>query len=94
MSNGEIYKFKTMKEICDFLELSYGSLYSLRSGRLKCKHASKQHLQGIKITKLDFERTHNTQKKPSIEKEDFHERLKEKYAHTSVSSQPPAVQDS
>ena len=32
------YLFKTMKEVTQFLGISYGTLYSLRSKRLKCKH--------------------------------------------------------
>lgn len=92
LSNGETFKFKTMREICEFLGVSYGSLYSLRSGRLKCKHSSKQHLQGIKITKLDFDRVHKVEKNPSIDKDEFYQKLKENYS--SVISQPPAVQES
>ena len=72
------YLFKTMKEICVFLNISYGSLYSLRSGRLKCKHYSKKHLSNISIEKIDFDRTHYLKKK-GIDPTEFIKSLDDKY---------------
>lgn len=78
------YKFKTMKEICEFLEISYGSVYNLRRGRLKFKHYNKTHLKDIKIIKLDFEKIHYKAKKAPLKKEDeFAQELEVRYFTTS-----------
>ena len=73
------YLFKTMKEVCLFLGISYGTLYSLRSKRLKCKHASKLHLKNIQVIKIDYDKSHY-QKKKSINPIDYINTLDEKYA--------------
>ena len=84
------YKFKTMKEIQEFLGISYGTLYNLRRNRLKCKHYTKEHLKDITITKLDFEKVHyKIKRKPLIESEEYHKKLDHKF----VISQDPAEQD-
>jgi hypothetical protein len=76
----KVYKFKTMKEIQDFLGVSYATLYNLRQGRLKCKHYTKSHLKGVKINKIDYERVHYIiKKKPLIEKEDYFKSLDESF---------------
>jgi len=72
------YLFRTMKEVCGFLDISYGSLYSLRSGRLKCKHYSKKHLANIKVEKIEYDRTHY-QKKKGIDRGEYISSLDEKY---------------
>ena len=77
-NSDKVYLFRTIKEICSFLKISYGSLYSLRSGRLKCKHYSKQHLSNIKVEKIEYDHTHY-QKKIGIERESFLKELDEKY---------------
>lgn len=75
------YLFRTMKEVCEFLNISYGSLYSLRSGRLKCKHYSKKHLANIKVVKIDYDRSHY-QKKKGINPIDYINSLDEKYTES------------
>ena len=83
--NSRSYKFKTMKEIQTFLGLSYGSLYNLRTGRLKCKHYTKSHLKDITIKKIDFDKTHFTKKKEAlIEKEDYYKSLDEKFDNLEI----------
>ena len=68
-----VYQFKTMNEICDFLGISYGSLYNLRTGRLKCKHFSKVHLEGVEIRKIDYPKVHYKKKKePLLSKNEFY----------------------
>lgn len=85
------YQFQTMKEICEFLGISYGSLYNLRSGRLKFKHYSKTHLEGVEITKIEFPKVHYKKKKePIISKDEYHKKLEANY--NSTISQEPAVQ--
>lgn len=86
-----VYKFQTMKEICNFLGLSYGSLYNLRTGRLKCKHFSKVHLEGLTIRKIEYPKVHYKKKKePLVSKNEFYKSLEENYK--SSTSQEPEVQ--
>jgi len=77
-SEAKEYLFRTMKEVCEFLDISYGSLYSLRSGRLKCKHYSKKHLANIKVEKIEYDRSHY-QKKKGIDRSEYINSLDEKY---------------
>ena len=90
------YKFKTMKEIQEFLGLSYGTLYNLRTGRLKCKHYTKSHLKDISIIKIDFDKTHYKKKKqPLVKKKDYYKTLEDSYTNNNQSeviSQEPAEQ--
>jgi hypothetical protein len=90
--NGKCYKFREMKDICEFLGVSYGTLYNLRRNRLKCKHYTKSHLKDITITKIDYDKTHYKKKKePLIKAEEYHQKLDDSYK--LVISQDPAVQD-
>ena len=80
------YKFKTMKEIQEFLNISYASLYNLRRGRLKCKHYTKSHLRDIFITKIEFEKNHYIKKNQAmLNKEEFYNSLEEKMRTQSES---------
>ena len=47
-------KFSSISELCDFLEITPNTAYSLRSGRLKLCHNSKKRLEGIIVEKIPF----------------------------------------
>lgn len=76
--NEEVFKFKTIKEICEFLKLSYTALYNLRTGRTQFKHFDKKHLEGVLVRKVDYERVHKKQQ-PIVDKNKFLKSCKEKY---------------
>jgi len=76
--NGEIFKFKTIKEICEFLQLSYTALYNLRSGRTQFKHCDKKHLKDVVVRKVDYERVHK-KNQPILDKNDYLQSCKKKY---------------
>jgi hypothetical protein len=46
------YFFTSVRDVCQFLEISPNSLYSLATGRLKCVHSNKKRLTGIKVEKI------------------------------------------
>ena len=46
------YKFSTIQEVSDFLEISQNTIYSLRTKRLKLVHTDKTKLQGVTIEKI------------------------------------------
>ena len=41
--------FNSRKEVCDFLQITQNTLYSITSGRLKHLHSTKKHLENITI---------------------------------------------
>jgi hypothetical protein len=46
------YKFSTIEEVSNFLEISPNTIYSLRTHRLKFVHSNKKILQGVTIEKI------------------------------------------
>lgn len=57
-------RFKTQKEVCEFLDIKPNTLISLMSGRLQLVHSDKKKLKGIVIEKIPLNTTRN---KPSDE---------------------------
>ena len=60
------YRFKTIKSICEFLNLSYCSVYNLRNDKIKYKQQNKKYLKDITIDKIEYERTHHSKNKQRI----------------------------
>lgn len=44
--------FPTIESVCKYLEVTPNTVYALRTKRLKLKHSSKKHLEGINIEKI------------------------------------------
>lgn len=69
--------FASIPEVATFLKISTNTLYSFRSGRLKCIHSEKKILSGIIIEKLDVE--YNGKGKNKEDEEILVEEKKKKY---------------
>jgi CRISPR/Cas system-associated protein Cas10 (large subunit of type III CRISPR-Cas system) len=73
------HKFDTINHLCEFLNITHNTAYSLRSQRLKLKHKNKKHLEGIRIEKIPvfYSSKPNTEEIEKT-KEDYHKELKSK----------------
>ncbi len=73
------HKFNTINELCEFLNITHNTAYSLRSKRLKLKHKNKKHLEGIQIEKIPvFYSSKPNTEEVEKNKEEYQKELKNK----------------